>query len=227
MAAPRPEVPSEGGGDADWRAARERLVEHLRRQGIRDPRVLDAFLNTPRERFVPSDERALAYVDGPLPIGLGQTISQPYMVAAMTEALELTGTERALEIGTGSGYQAAILARLVRELVTIERHEALSGHAEYVLKQLGVDNVTCRVGDGTLGAADLAPFDAIVVTAGAPIAPPPLLEQLADGGRLVIPVGGHGIQVLTRYRRVEEDILSEPLMDCMFVPLIGAHGWER
>ncbi|MDH5526595.1 MAG: protein-L-isoaspartate(D-aspartate) O-methyltransferase [Nitrospirota bacterium] len=201
------------------------MVDDLRRKGIRDPRVLEAFAQVPRERFVPSDHRGLAYVDGPLPIGLGQTISQPYMVAAMTEALALEGGERVLEIGTGSGYQAAILSRLAREVVTIERHAPLSGHAAQVLRELECHNVTCLVGDGTLGAGS-GPYDAIVVTAGAPLAPLPLLAQLNAGGRLVIPVGDRGIQTLERYRRAGDEFLRERLMDCMFVPLIGEHGWK-
>jgi len=209
------------------------MVATLRAMGIRDPRVLAAFEGVPRHRFVPAPERDLAYADTPLPIGLGQTISQPYMVAAMTEALQLTGGEKVLEIGTGSGYQAAILSCLAAKVVTVERHRALGERAWALLAEFtasggpGFARVTGVVGDGTLGCPEHAPYDAIVVTAASPAVPEPLLRQLADGGRLVVPVGGHGVQTLERHRRQGDQIVSERLMDCVFVPLIGQFGWKE
>lgn len=201
------------------------MVEDLRRMGVRDPRVLAAMARVPRDRFVPADQAPYAYADGPLPIGHGQTISQPYMVAAMTEALGLTGDERVLEIGTGSGYQCAVLAELAREVVTIERMPGLSARAGAVLGALGYSNVTPLVGDGSLGAPERGPFDAILVTAGAPATPAPLTGQLAEGGRLAIPEGGRGMQTLRRYTRHGGEVRAEALMQCVFVPLVGAHGW--
>jgi protein-L-isoaspartate(D-aspartate) O-methyltransferase len=203
------------------------MADDLARMGIRDPRVLAALAKVPRHLFVPEGERAFAYADGPLAIGRGQTISQPYMVAAMTEALGLTGTERVLEVGTGSGYQCAILAELAREVVTVERIAELSARAGEALRGLGYDNVTLVVGDGTLGAPEQAPYDAVVVTAGAPPdVPEPLLAQLAEGGRLVIPTGDRGMQTLMRYTKRGGKVHPESLMACVFVPLVGAHGWS-
>jgi protein-L-isoaspartate(D-aspartate) O-methyltransferase len=221
MAVPLPNDPG-----ADWADLRRRMARDLGRMGIADPRVLEAVAKVPRHRFVPDGSLPFSYADGPLSIGYGQTISQPYMVAAMTEALGLTGAERVLEVGTGSGYQCAILAELAREVVTVERVPELSTRAGRVLRDLGYDNVTLVVGDGTLGVPEHAPYDAVIVTAGAPAAPGPLLAQLADGGRLVIPEGGRGMQTLTRYTRHGTQTRSEALMQCMFVPLIGTHGWS-
>jgi len=223
MAAPFPDEPAP---DAEWAAMRARMAADLARMGIADPRVLDAVARVPRHRFVPDAALPYAYADGPLAIGHGQTISQPFMVAAMTEALKLTGGERVLEVGTGSGYQCAVLAELAGSVITIERVPELSARAGAVLADLGYDNVTLRVGDGTLGVPEEAPYDAIIVTAGAPATPAPLLAQLADGGRLVIPEGGRGIQTLTRYTRERGRTRAESLMECMFVPLIGTHGWS-
>jgi len=223
MAVPFPDEP---GPDAEWAALRARMAADIGRMGVADPRVLAAVAKVPRHRFVPEAALPFAYADGPLSIGHGQTISQPYMVAAMTEALALTGGERVLEVGTGSGYQCAVLAELASHVVTIERVPELSARAGAVLRELGYDNVTRVVGDGTLGVPEHAPYDAIVVTAGAPATPGPLLAQLAEGGRLVIPEGGRGIQTLTRYTRVRGRTRAERLMECMFVPLIGTHGWS-
>jgi protein-L-isoaspartate(D-aspartate) O-methyltransferase len=223
MVAPFPDEPAP---EALWGRQRARMAEDLARMGIADARVLAALARVPRHRFVPEAALPFAYADGPLSIGHGQTISQPYMVAAMTEALSLAGGERVLEVGTGSGYQCAVLAELAGRVVTIERVPELSARAGAVLRDLGYDNVTLLVGDGTLGVPEAAPYDAIVVTAGAPAAPAPLLAQLAEGGRLVIPEGGHGIQTLTRYTREGGRTRSEALMQCMFVPLIGTHGWS-
>ena len=196
-------------------------------RGVRDPRVLEAMRQVPRHCFVPPEYEAMAYSDGPLPIGQGQTISQPYIVALMSEMLELEGDETVLEVGTGSGYQAAVLAQLARTVHTIERHAALVEKAEQVLQALGVRHVVVHLGDGTLGLPRYAPYQAIMVTAASPVVPPPLLEQLADCGRLVIPVGGHGSQVLERWRRFGDTFDQEQILPVAFVPLRGVHGWKE
>jgi protein-L-isoaspartate(D-aspartate) O-methyltransferase len=182
--------------------------------------------SVPREQFVPPENRHLAYADGPLPIGQSQTISQPYIVALMTQLLELGGEEKVLEVGTGSGYQAAVLSHLAKSVHTIERHAPLARSAERVFSQLGLENIHIHVGDGTQGLPEEAPFEAIIVTAAAPEVPQPLLEQLADGGRLVIPVGGRRGQYLERWRRYADELKSETLEPVAFVPLLGKHGWE-
>jgi protein-L-isoaspartate(D-aspartate) O-methyltransferase len=196
-------------------------------RGIRDKRVLDAMCQVPRHLFIPEDMRGLAYCDGPLPIGHGQTISQPYIVALMTELLELTGQERVLEIGTGSGYQAAILSHLVHQVYSIERHAVLAQQAEKVLAQLGYDNVVVRVGDGTLGWPEHSPYEAIIVTAAAPDVPQPLIDQLADGGRLVAPVGSRWSQALVKMKRQGDLLVKEHLTAVAFVPLVGKHSWRE
>jgi protein-L-isoaspartate(D-aspartate) O-methyltransferase len=188
--------------------------------------VLAAMVAVPRHEFVPLDFLDAAYTDKPLPIGEGQTISQPYMVAVMSEALELTGTERVLEVGTGCGYQAAVLSLLAHEVYTMETHAPLALGAQERLARLGYANVHVHTGDGTLGLAELAPFDGIVVTAAAPEVPPPLLEQLADGGRLVIPVGAADQQELLAVRREGEKTSSRVVNYCRFVPLVGRYGWR-
>jgi protein-L-isoaspartate(D-aspartate) O-methyltransferase len=210
----------------NYEKQQEQMVEsQLARRGIKDKRVLDAMRQVPRHLFVPKDTRSLAYCDGPLPIGHGQTISQPYIVALMTELLELTGQEKVLELGTGSGYQAAILSRLVRQVYSVERHAALAEQAEKVLAQLGYANVVISVGDGTLGWPEHSPYEAIIVTAAAPDVPQPLIEQLADGGRLVAPVGSRWSQVLAKVKRQGEKLVREHLTAVAFVPLVGKHGW--
>jgi protein-L-isoaspartate(D-aspartate) O-methyltransferase len=210
-----------------YREARQIMVEtQIRRRGVLDPRVLAAMGKVPRHRFVPRHLWEQAYSDYPLPIGEEQTISQPYIVALMTDALELAGPEKVLELGTGSGYQAAILAELATQVFTIERIPSLARMAEQVLASLGYANVKVIVADGTLGWPTEAPFDAILVTAGSPQVPPPLLDQLAMGGRLVIPVGDRYTQTLTRVRRTPEGLKHEYLGGCRFVKLIGRHGWE-
>ena len=210
----------------NYEKEREHMVEsQLARRGIKDKRVLDAMRQVPRHLFVPKDTRGLAYCDGPLPIGQGQTISQPYIVALMTELLELTGQEKVLELGTGSGYQAAILSRLVGQVYSVERHAALAEQAEKVLAQLGYDNVVISVGDGTLGWPEHSPYEAIIVTAAAPDIPQPLMEQLADGGRLVAPVGSRWSQVLAKVKRQGETLVREHLTAVAFVPLVGKYGW--
>lgn len=196
-------------------------------RGVTDPRVLDALRAIPRQRFVPDVNKDNAFGDFPLPIGEGQTISQPLMVGLMTQMLGLAGQERVLEIGTGSGYQTAILSRLAAEIVTIERHHSLSQQARQRLNALGYCNIVCVEGDGTEGYVPLAPYDAILVTAGAPeTVPPPLTAQLAPGGRLVIPLGSSDGQVLTVvHKRSNGSLERVSHGECLFVPLIGKHGW--
>jgi protein-L-isoaspartate(D-aspartate) O-methyltransferase len=207
---------------------REIMIERdLKGRGIRDPAVLAAMREVPREEFVPAELAEHAYDDYPLPIDEGQTISQPYMVAYMAESLELSPTDRVLEIGTGSGYSAAVLSRLVAEVYTVEHFAGLAASAGGRLGRLGYDNIRIFVGDGTLGWLEHAPYDAIVVTAGAPRVPEPLLQQLVIGGRLVIPVGPNRlVQTLIRVRRVKEgEYREESLLAVQFVPLVGAAGW--
>lgn len=203
------------------------ISNHLAGRGISDPKVLAAMRHVPREEFVRPEMTEQAYDDHPLPIDEGQTISQPYMVAFMAESLELSPADRVLEIGTGSGYSAAVLSRLVAEVYTVEHFSGLAASASERLQRLGCDNIRIFVGDGTLGWPEHAPYDAIVVTAGAPRVPEPLLEQLVTGGRLVVPVGpNHFVQTLIRVRRVKTDeYKQENLMAVQFVPLIGAAGW--
>jgi protein-L-isoaspartate(D-aspartate) O-methyltransferase len=195
-------------------------------RGVTSPRVLNALLEVPRHQFVPERQRQYAYQDSPLGIGLGQTISQPYIVAYMTEKLKLTGVERVLEIGTGSGYQAAILAELAEEVHSIERHPQLAEGAARLLAELGYENIQVHTRDGTAGLAEFAPYQAVMVTAAGPDVPQPLLDQLDDGGRLVMPVGSRGGQYLVRIERRGDDLVRENLAPVAFVPLIGEHGWE-
>jgi protein-L-isoaspartate(D-aspartate) O-methyltransferase len=205
---------------------REMVERQLRKRGIRDERVLAAMLSVPRHEFVPAELAGEAYGDRPLPIGHGQTISQPFMVAAMAEALGLSGGERVLEIGAGSGYQAAVLSLLAREVHTVEMHEELAVASRDRLRRLGYANVHVHVGDGTLGWPDEAPFEAIVVTAAAPEIPPPLTAQLEEGGRLIVPVGTPDEQRLLRVERRGNALSTQPLYHCRFVPLIGKFGWK-
>jgi protein-L-isoaspartate(D-aspartate) O-methyltransferase len=213
--------------EADERSARERMVDtQLVPRGIRDEGVLHAMRKVPRHRFVGEDLKKEAYADHPVPIGHRQTVSQPYIVALMTQALGLTGCEKTLEIGTGSGYQTAVLAELSREVFTVERIPDLLGRAETVLKDLGYRNIHCKAFDGTLGWDEHSPFDAVMVTAGAPGLPKPLRDQLADGGRLVIPVGNRHSQELVRITRLGNRFEESYLGGCRFVDLIGVHGWK-
>ena len=209
-------------------AARGRMVERqLRRRGIHDERVLAAMAEVPREAFVPAGLRDKAYADAALPIAEGQTISQPWIVAAICQALGLSGAELVLEVGTGSGYSAAVLSLLAAHVVSIERHEPLSRAAAKVLAELGVANVELIVGDGSLGVPSRAPFDAIAVHATAPEPPPALIDQLADGGRLVVPIAGEEADVLTVLRREGEGTAEETIGPCRFVPLIGEEGFRQ
>lgn len=220
----------------DFAAEREAMVERqLRRRGIGDERVLEAMNAVPRERFVPEPERRRAYNDSALPIGQGQTISQPWIVAAICQALELTGEERVLEIGTGSGYSACVLARLCPEVVTIERIPELAEGARELLGELGVANVEVVVGDGTRGYPERAPYDGIAVHATAPNAPATLIEQLSIGGRLVVPIASDGADMLTAFTRsgervdprTGEGLERRNLGACRFVPLIGREGFAE
>jgi protein-L-isoaspartate(D-aspartate) O-methyltransferase len=197
-------------------------------RGIRDPRVIEAMLKIPRHLFVQEALQSQAYSDSPLPIGDKQTISQPYMVAVMSELLELKGHEKVLEIGTGSGYQAAVLAMLAKKVCTVERLRDLALQARKVLDQLHLLNVNLKIGDGTVGWVEEAPFDAIIVTAGAPAVPQQLLEQLAPGGRLVIPAGDEYEQTLLRLTKKSDGTVErETILGCRFVKLIGQQGWHN
>lgn len=207
---------------------REQMVTwQIERRGLRNPRLLEAFRAVPRHEFVPLELRYRAYTDGPLPIGLGQTISQPYIVALMTSLLELNGGETVLEIGTGSGYQAAILGMLARRVISIERHPALVEQAHAVLLRLGYRNISVYCADGTLGWPEEAPFSAIIVTAAAAVLPQPLTEQLAQGGRLVAPVGGYTGQMLQAWTKEKSGLTCENIIPVSFVPLRGKYGWSR
>ena len=216
-----------GGVDGEFRGARRRLVETLRQKGITDLSVLRAVEQTPRHAFVPSGVRHRAYEDAALPIGNGQTISQPSLHARYLELLKLSGRERVLEIGTGSGYQTVLLSHLVEQVFSVERIPALLQAAREVIHRLGAKNVSLLLGDGTIGWRDYAPYDAILVSAAGPDVPTPLLEQLAVGGRLLVPVGRGDEQILRMYRRTETEITSTELGAVRFVPLVGRHGWQR
>ncbi len=204
----------------------QRLIAHLR-SSITDERVLKAMLQVERDKFVPKESAHLAYEDIPLPIGNGQTISQPYIVAMMTQALDLKGTEKVLEIGTGSGYQAAILSLLAKEVVSIERQKALADGASKKLPELGFNNVKVHLSESNLGWPQGAPYDAILVTAGAPKVPQSLINQLADGGRLVIPVGTLYEQDLIKITRIDDGLTFTRMTSCRFVPLIGQGAWKQ
>ncbi len=210
-----------------WAAARRQMVEEqLRSRGITDERVLEAFEEVPRERFVPSSRREAALADHPLPIGGGQTISQPYVVAFMVQHLAVEPHHRVMDVGSGSGYQTAILARLAAEVHAIERLEELAGKARKVLQDVGGgDNIAVHVGDGTLGLPDQAPFDRIICGAAAPDVPRAWIAQLADGGRIVVPTGGRHVQTLTVLDRQGEAVSRRELLDVRFVSLIGEQGW--
>ena len=209
-------------------AERRMMIEtQIRKRGVSSPRVLEAMASVRRHEFVPVKFRNHAYADKPLPIGEGQTISQPYMVAAMTEALELDGSERVLEIGTGSGYQAAVLSLLARQVITVENHTSLALAAQERLTKLGYSNVHVHNGDGSAGFPDSAPYDAILVTAGAPEIPRVFAGQLREGGRVVIPVGDRDHQELVRAQMENGELKSRILFSCKFVLLQGRYGWSQ
>ncbi|KPF96663.1 protein-L-isoaspartate O-methyltransferase [Rhodopseudomonas sp. AAP120] len=229
MASPESRHSSGRAPASDFAAQRARMVEQqIRARGVSDPLVLAAIAKVPREAFVPNLTRAHAYDDSPLPIGGDQTISQPYIVAVMIAALQLEGGERVLEVGTGSGYAAAVLAAIAGDVISIERLEPLADRARTALAALGIRNVEVRHGDGSRGCPERAPFAAIVVAAGGPRVPDSLKAQLAIGGRLVMPVGADqlGQKLLRVTRRSDSDYFVETLTDVRFVPLIGAEGWD-
>jgi protein-L-isoaspartate(D-aspartate) O-methyltransferase len=206
---------------------RKRMVEEqLMPRGIKNKRVLEAFYKVERDKFIPFELRASAYADYPVPIEEGQTISQPYIVALMTECLDIQEEERVLEIGTGSGYQAAILAELAKEVYSIERFEVLSRKAEQVLQELGYKNIKLKVGDGTLGWPEMAPFDKIIITAASPAIPLTLVEQLKESGRIILPLGKERLsQVLTLAQKREGRLEATEVCGCLFVPLVGKYGF--
>ena len=205
---------------------RQRLVEQLQAKGIRDLAVLRAIATVPRHRFVPASHQHRAYEDSALPIAAGQTISQPWVQARSLQELGLTGREKVLEVGSGSGYQTALLSQLAFNVVGIERVGQLAESGRNVIRELGIRNVTIVVGDGTLGWRSLAPFDSIVVAAASPGIPAPLVEQLVTGGRMVVPVGDRDEQTLVRVEKTPGGIVTTPLSDVRFVPLLGEFGWR-
>ena len=212
----------------DWESLRDEMVDtQLVRRGIKDESVLRVMREVPRHLFVAPGMESRAYGDHALPIGEGQTISQPFMVALMTQALELTGRERVLEIGTGSGYQTAILSRLAEQVFSIERVEGLAAAARAVLESLGASNVAICVGDGTIGWKEFEPYDRIIVTAGAPEVPPSLEEQLGDPGIMAVPVGSHGLQQLRIVVKSQGEVSVRDAGGCVFVPLVGKEGWSK
>ena len=214
--------------EVEFSSLRERMVAtQIASRRIKDKRVLEVMAKVPRHRFVLPEYLDSAYQDHPLPLGEGQTISQPYMVALMTECLGLKGNEKVLEIGTGSGYQAAILAELSQEVYTVERFESLAERAKKVLSDLGYKNVKVIVGDGSRGLEEKASFDRIMVTAGAPILPKTLVDQLAEGGKMVIPVGGSFSQALLLVEKEKGKVKTTSVCGCVFVPLIGEYGWKK
>ncbi|MDD2751580.1 MAG: protein-L-isoaspartate(D-aspartate) O-methyltransferase [Candidatus Omnitrophica bacterium] len=211
----------------DFTALRKSMVEdQLSARDIRDKRVLSVFLKVERHKFIPEDLHDNAYADFPLPIGDSQTISQPYIVALMTEKLDLRGGERVLEIGTGSGYQAAILAELSKQVYSIERFPALATKAQATLEALGYQNIKIKVGDGTLGWQEEAPFERIIITAATPQVPEPLFEQLAENGKMILPLGDLGSQILTLVEKKNGQVISQQICGCVFVPLIGKYGYQ-
>jgi len=211
-----------------YRKERLRMVdEQIRRRGVADPRVLSAMAEIPRHEFVPGELRDEAYEDRALPIGFRQTISQPFMVALMTERLAPAPGDRVLEIGTGSGYQAAVLGRLATQVYTVERIPELLIRARKRLESLGIHNVAMKIADGTLGWKDYAPYDAIMVTAGSPDIQKPLLDQLALGGRMIIPVGDENTQVLRKIVKTKFRLVETTHTECTFVKLVGQYGWEE
>jgi protein-L-isoaspartate(D-aspartate) O-methyltransferase len=212
--------------ESEFRGARQRLVDTLREKGIRDMAVLRAVEQTPRHQFVPTGIRHRAYEDSALPIGNGQTISQPSIHARYLELLRLTGRERVLEVGTGSGYQTVLLSHLVQQVFSIERIPALFQMAREAIQRAGARNVSLLLGDGTVGWREYAPYDAILVSAASPNAPAPLVDQLAEGGRMLIPIGTMEEQTLYMYEKRDGVAQSREIGPVRFVPLLGMHGWD-
>lgn len=217
---------SESLTDRQFERQRRQLIETIRERGIHDLEVLRAFDLVPRHIFVPDAVRHRAYDDAALPIGFGQTASQPSLQALYMQTLRIQPDERVLEVGTGTGYQTALLAQLARHVYSVERLRELSARARTLLDELRITNVALLVGDGTIGWSRYAPYDAILVAAGSPTVPQPLVDQLAPGGRMLVPVGDRVQQKLTLVRRTEEGISMEPVSDCVFVPLVGRFGWS-
>ena len=214
-------------GTDPWESARERMVAtQIAARGVGDEQVLAAMRRVPRHLFVPAEVRGSAYSDYPLPIGHGQTISQPYIVAMMTSLLQIQPDDRLLEIGSGSGYQAAVLGILAREVISIERIPEVAQLARKNLADAGITNVTVVIGDGTLGFPGGAPYDGVLITAATPSIPSPLVEQLAEGGRIVAPVGSRDLQELVRLTRKGHDLIRESFGGVVFVPLLGEYGWK-
>jgi protein-L-isoaspartate(D-aspartate) O-methyltransferase len=212
----------------DWEELRHTMIEEqLRSRGIVNARVLQAMSATPRELFVPENVRGRSYEDRALSLGYGQTISQPYMVGIMLQALALTGTEKVLEVGTGTGYQAALLSQLARQVETIEIVAELADQARQTLTELGIRNVSVHFGDGTYGFPEEAPYDAIIVAAGAPAVPQCLRDQVREGGKLLLPMGDRRRQTLTLFQKKEAQMVEEPMGSCAFVPLRGTYGWSN
>ena len=211
----------------DFKSLQEEMItQQIMRRGVVTPRVIEAFRKVPRHLFVPEQFQSHSYNDHPLPIGEGQTISQPYMVALMTDLLYLSGEDKILEIGAGSGYQAAILAELGKEVYTVERHKLLAERAEKILKELNYQNVKVLVGDGTKGWKEFSPYQKIIVTASAPDVPQPLFEQLDEMGKLVIPIGGRWSQDLILIEKRKDKMIKKSICGCVFVPLIGEYGYR-
>ncbi len=207
-------------------SCRQMVDKQIISRRIKDERVIKAMFDVPRHKFIPAEKIDYAYEDHPLPIGEGQTISQPYIVALMTECLKLKGEERVLEIGTGSGYQTAVLAELAKEVYSVERFPSLAEEARVILDELGYKNVNTKCSDGSLGWKEFSPYDCIIVTAASPDIPPPLIEQLKEGGILVIPLGENHFQVLSVVRKFKGKIETEQVCSCVFVPLVGEYGWK-
>jgi len=207
---------------------RENMVNsQIKARGISDEKILQSMREIPRHLFVPEQQRSYSYEDFPLPIGEGQTISQPHIVALMTEMLQLKENDKVLEIGTGSGYQTAILSKTAKEVYTMEKIEHLGLKAEKLFEELGYKNIRVKIGDGTEGWSEYAPYDGIIVTAGSPQIPTPLIEQLSENGRIVIPIGDAFSQDLIVAQKIKGKLIKKIVCGCVFVPLVGRHGWEK
>lgn len=214
--------------NTEYKMLRENMVNsQIKARGINDEKILQSMRKIPRHLFVPEQQRTYSYEDFPLPIGEGQTISQPHIVALMTEMLQLQENNKVLEIGTGSGYQTAILSKIAKEVYTVEKIEHLGLKAEKLFEELGYKNIKVKIGDGTEGWNEYAPYDGIIVTAGSPQIPKPLIEQLSENGRIVIPIGDAFSQDLIVAQKIKGKLIKKIVCGCVFVPLIGRHGWEK
>jgi protein-L-isoaspartate(D-aspartate) O-methyltransferase len=214
--------------EKDYEMLRENMVEYqIKSRGMSDEKILKSMRRIPRHLFVPEQQRIYAYEDFPLPIGEGQTISQPHIVALMTSLLRLKGREKVLEIGTGSGYQAAILSKIAKEVYTVEKIASLGLKAEKLFKELGYRNIKVKISDGTEGWSEHAPYDGIIITAGSPQIPKPLIGQLSENGKIIAPIGGSSVQDLIVAENIKGKLSQRAICGCMFVPLIGKYGWEK